>query len=147
MYFKNYHRVEIIYREKKTIFSEYFSRFQSRRNLCMPRGGRNARIKKRRKTDTHTKRKLFTRTIARSSVVNDTTALQDGYFYPSPKPSLSNPFSSSSFFFTTNKIILSPFLDNIIISFNLLIPLFIPSTLLGAFPEDACYTPREIYKI
>lgn len=51
------------------------------------------------------------------------------------------------FFFTTNKIILPPFLDNIIISFNLLIPLFIPSTLLGAFPEDACYTPREIYKI
>lgn len=50
-------------------------------------------------------------------------------------------------FFTTNKIILPPFLDNIIISFNLLIPLFIPSTLLGAFPEDACYTPREIYKI
>lgn len=51
------------------------------------------------------------------------------------------------FFFTTNKIILPPFLDNIIISFNLLIPLFIPSTLLGTFPEDACYTPREIYKI
>lgn len=54
--------------------------------------------KEEKQTHTHTKRKLFTRTIARSSVVNDTTALQDGYFYPSPKPSLSNPFSSSFFY-------------------------------------------------
>lgn len=124
----------------------------------MPRGGKNARIKKKkekkrkRKTDTHTK-KNFTRTIARSSVVNDTTAR-----WILLSVSKTFPLESFLFFFffyddmKWNKDSLHSRQYNNLVYPQSLSPYLLiypsPSTNpLGALPEDAYYTPRGIYRI
>lgn len=127
--------LKIITISPKTIFTENFSTFQSRRNLRVPRGGKKTRESKRKKgrkkrrRKTQEKEKNFARTIARSSVVNDTTARwillsATGIQKPSLGP---NPF------FRHDIPIKSPEIPNdITIS---------PTNPLGALPEDTYYTP------